>query len=80
MRDRVKEYEEYFNNLKEKFFELYEIASKARAKGIDPEPIIEIKPAKDLADRIEKLMNIRGLAKRIRELEQSMDRGEVWRL
>jgi len=77
VRDRVKEYEEYFNNLKEKFFELYEIASKARAKGIDPEPIIEIKPAKDLADRIEKLMNIRGLAKRIRELEQSMDRALV---
>ena len=74
MRNRVKEYEEYFNNLKEKFFELYEIASRARAKGVDPEPLIEIKPAKDLADRIEKLMNIRGLAKRIRELERSIDR------
>ena len=74
MRRREEEIRSYFNYLKEKFYEIYEIASRARAKGIDPEPFVEIKPARDLAERIEKLIGIKGVAKRIRELEKEMDR------
>ncbi|MEM3476829.1 MAG: DNA polymerase II large subunit, partial [Candidatus Micrarchaeaceae archaeon] len=57
---------DYFNILSEHFNVEYEIASKARAKGYDPEPFVEIKPAPDLAARVEGIINMPGIAERIR--------------
>ena len=54
-----------------------EAASRARAVGIDPRTTIEIPVASDLADRVEALLSIPGIAIRIRELEASMSREEA---
>jgi DNA polymerase II large subunit len=53
------------------------IAKKARARGLDPSTDIEIPIASDLADRVEALLGIKGVAERIRELESLMSREEV---
>ncbi|MCX6691909.1 MAG: DNA polymerase II large subunit, partial [Methanoregula sp.] len=53
------------------------IARQARSCGMDPSTEVEIPVANDLADRVEALLGIRGVAVRIRELEQQMSREEV---
>ena len=53
------------------------IAKQARSRGLDPSTDVEIPVANDLADRVEALLGIRGIAHRIRELEQQMSREEV---
>jgi len=53
------------------------IARQARLRGLDPSTKVEILIASDLADRVEALLGIRGVAVRIRELEQQMSREEV---
>jgi DNA polymerase II large subunit len=53
------------------------IARAARSRGLDPSLDVEIPVASDLADRVEALLGIRGVAERIRELEQQMSRDEV---
>jgi DNA polymerase II large subunit len=53
------------------------IAKKARSRGLDPSTDIEIPIASDLADRVEALLEIKGVAERIRELESLMSREEV---
>ncbi len=53
------------------------IAKKARSRGLDPSTDIEIPIASDLADRVEALLGIKGVAERIRELESDMSREEV---
>ncbi len=53
------------------------IAQRAREAGADPAPHPEIPPAKDLADRVEALVEISGVAQRIRELEPKMSREEA---
>jgi DNA polymerase II large subunit len=53
------------------------IAREARSQGIDPKIDIEIPIASDLADRVEALLGIKGVAARIRELEQEMSREEA---
>ncbi len=57
----------------------FQVASEAKAKGIDPLPFIEIGQAEDLADRVEKLVGPKGCAKRIRELmeEEKKDRDKT---
>ncbi|MGB9732391.1 MAG: DNA polymerase II large subunit [Candidatus Micrarchaeales archaeon] len=57
----------YFNMLSEKFDSAFSVASKARAKGLDPKSEVEIKPAPDLASRVEGILDIRGLAEIIRK-------------
>ncbi|MGC8662248.1 MAG: DNA polymerase II large subunit [Candidatus Micrarchaeia archaeon] len=57
----------YFEILSKKFEESFEIAAKARAKGYDPKKEVEIKPAPDLASRVEGIMGIDGLAEIIRK-------------
>ena len=42
-----------------------------------PGPSVEIPVASDLADRVEALLGIRGIAVRIRELESGMSREEA---
>lgn len=46
------------------------LAKEARRKALDPAPAPEIHITKDLAERVEALIGIKGLSSRIRELEQ----------
>ncbi|MGB3907358.1 MAG: DNA polymerase II large subunit [Methanomethylovorans sp.] len=67
---------EYFHWLDAKLKQEIDIASKARERGRDPKPFVEIPLAKDLADRVENLIGVKGVAQRIRELEATMSREE----
>lgn len=67
----------YFNELETRLKEAIEIANRARARGGDPKPIVEIPLAKDLADRVENLIGVEGVAAKIRELEIRMSREEA---
>ncbi len=59
---------EYFDELKRKISEAYEIANRARSCGMDPDVNVESLPAGDLAARVEGLIGLEGIADRIREL------------
>ncbi|MEM2933327.1 MAG: DNA polymerase II large subunit [Methanocellales archaeon] len=65
--------EAYFKSLEQELARAISIANEARKRGSDPEPAIEIMPAIDLADRVEKLVGIAGIARRIRELNLSRE-------
>jgi DNA polymerase II large subunit len=67
----------YFSTLESELNRAIDIANRARASGADPLPSVEIPIAKDLADRVEKLIGVEGVAKRLRELESSMYREEA---
>src|SRR5574341_1049992 len=67
----------YFNTLESELNRAIALANRARANGADPKPEIEIPIAKDLADRVEKLLAIEGVAKRLRELENTFSREEA---
>jgi DNA polymerase II large subunit len=71
-----KEMHEYFDELEARLKEAIKIANTARARGGDPKPIVEIPLAKDLADRVENLIGVEGVAAKIRELEEKMSREE----
>ena len=68
---------DYFERLESETHKLYEIANEARSKGFDVELETEIPLAKDLAERVEGLVGPKGIAKRIKELEENMSREEV---
>lgn len=68
---------EYFNGLETGLSDAIELANRARANGADPEPHVEIPIAKDLADRVEKLIGVSGVADKLRELEKTMSREEA---
>ncbi len=67
----------YFNSLEAGLERAMQVAKGARSMGADPETYPEIPPAKDLADRVENLVCIEGVAKRIRELESNSSREEA---
>jgi len=68
---------EYFEVLESGLAEAMEIAGKARSQGKDPSLSVEVPTAVDLAERVEKLIGIEGIAKRVRELEkEGMSREE----
>ena len=67
----------YFEGLESRLKEAIELANKARTNGGDPKPYVEIPLAKDLADRVENLIGVTGVAKRLRELEAVMSREEA---
>jgi DNA polymerase II large subunit len=67
----------YFEGLEEETLKLYEIAKNARLKGHDIELEPEIPLAKDLAERVEGLVGPKGVASRIKELEDDISREEV---
>ncbi len=67
----------YFEGLEEETLKLYEIAKQARLKGHDIELEPEIPLAKDLAERVEGLVGPKGVAARIKELEDDISREEV---
>jgi len=68
---------EYFNLIREKFFEAYSIAREARKKGYDPVDDVEILYSDDMAQRVENLLSTINpiisqieLSKKIREIEK----------
>lgn len=58
---------EYFAALSEQFESAYDVAATARSKGYDIEPFVEIKPAPDLASRVEGIIGFEGLAELIKQ-------------
>ncbi|OPY37381.1 MAG: DNA polymerase II large subunit [Methanoregula sp. PtaU1.Bin051] len=69
--------EAYENTLRAGLDAAIGIAQKARKQGLDPSTDVEIPIASDLADRVEALLGIKGVAARIRELEKTMSREEA---
>jgi len=68
----------YFNDLNKQLKKIYSLASKARKKGLDPVPDVEIPIAKDIADRVEGLIGPEGVGKKIRDYERkNMSREQV---
>jgi len=68
--------ESYFDELEAELDEAMELAGRARDHGADPTTDVEIPVAKDLADRVENLLGVGGLAERIRALEDEEDSRE----
>jgi DNA polymerase II large subunit len=74
--------ERYFNELEAEAGRCYSIAEKARSRYRDPSPHVEIPRAKDLAERVEKLLvqqgfPVEGVAEEIRELSKTMGNREM---
>ena len=70
--------QEYFTSLNQQLKEIYEIAIKAREKGLDPSLKVEIPIAEDIADRVEGLIGPEGVGERIRYFENnSLSREQV---
>jgi len=71
------EMEKYFNELKSKADQCYELAKTARGKGFDPELEPEVIMTEDLAARVEGLVGPKGIAERIRELSKEIPNREI---
>jgi DNA polymerase II large subunit len=71
------EMEAYGNTLMDGLSRAIACAQEARSRGLDPSTDVEIPIASDLADRVEALLGIKGVAARIRELESQMSREEA---
>lgn len=69
--------ERYFERLESGLDEALAVAEEARERGGDPAPDVEIPIAKDMADRVENILGIEGVAERVRELEGEMSREEA---
>ena len=73
---QVVDYEPYYEILQHGTEEVYEIATRCRQQGKDPELTVEIPQASDLADRTQKLLSFlhpRKTAEQIRELTITHD-------
>lgn len=68
---------DYFSSLENYLKLALNIAEIARSKRLDPETVVEIPVASDLADRVEALLGYQGVARRLRDLETEMSREEV---
>ena len=68
---------DYFGMLEERFGEVYEVASRAKSKGLDPKPIVEVKVAPDIAGRVEGLIGVKGLAAMLNRLQGDKSRTEL---
>ena len=68
---------EYFKSLKKEANKIYKIAQMARSKGLDPRNSVEILFTEDLASRVEGLLELKGVADRIRELSKTMEREAI---
>ncbi len=69
--------QEYVASLEDELQRLYEIARRARKKGLDPDLKPESDVAKDLAELVEGLVGPSGVAKSIRELGGKLPREEL---
>jgi DNA polymerase II large subunit len=72
-----REYQQYTISLEAQLQELYDVAKKARTKGLDPALSPEIEIAHDLASLVEGLAGPLGVAERIRELSKEIPREEL---
>jgi len=72
-----KGYHDYTSNLEKQLNEIYDVAEKAREKGLDPALNPEPEVAKDLAGLVEGLVGPKGVAESIRELSQKLSREEL---
>ncbi len=68
----IPEIQNYFELLTEKVKERYELARKAREKGLDLSDKVECVPVLDLAERAESIIGPKGVAKRYRELVEEL--------
>ena len=71
---RVKD---YFSKIEELVVRAYDTARMARSKGLDPETDVEIKLASGIGERVEGLVGPKGVAKKINEYLEHMDRDTV---
>ena len=69
--------ERYFERLESQLDRAFAVAEDAKTRGGDPEPEVEIPVAKDMADRVENILGIEGVAERVRELEGEFSREEA---
>ncbi|ERH09619.1 MAG: DNA polymerase II large subunit [halophilic archaeon J07HX64] len=69
--------ERYFERIETELSEAFEVANTARKRGGDPVPEVEIPVAQDMADRVENILGIDGVAERVRELEGERSREEA---
>ena len=69
--------EQYFDRLEAGLDEAMTVAERAKGQGKDPEPEVEIPIAQDMADRVENILGIPGVAERVRKLEGEMSREEA---
>ncbi|MFC6756685.1 MULTISPECIES: DNA polymerase II large subunit [Haloarcula] len=69
--------ERYFERLESELDTAMDVAERARERGGDPKPEVEIPTARDMADRVENILGIDGVAERVRELEGEMSREEA---
>lgn len=69
--------ERYFEQIEDRLDAAFSIASSAKERGGDPSTEVEIPVAKDMADRVENILGITGVATRVRELEGQMSREEA---
>ncbi|RLF43875.1 MAG: DNA polymerase II large subunit, partial [Thermoplasmata archaeon] len=69
--------ENYFKTLQSEVDRYYNVAERARKKGLDPETRVEIPQARDLAARVEELVGPKGIASRIRELTKELEDRET---
>ncbi|MDE1871324.1 MAG: DNA polymerase II large subunit [Candidatus Micrarchaeota archaeon] len=67
----------YFGRLKTDFDAAYSVATGARERGLDPERFVEIKPAPDLASRVEGIIGIEGLTGMIKGKMEGRGRKEL---
>lgn len=72
-----KEYQRYAFSIENELQRLYEIARKAREKGLDPALKPESEIAQDLAALVEGLVGPTGVAESIRELSEKLPREEL---
>jgi DNA polymerase II large subunit len=63
--------EAYLAKLREQAQQIEQVAKAAREKGLDPTQDVEIRPADDVAGRVEGLVGPEGIAERIRELSET---------
>ena len=59
--------ERYFDRIESRLDEAFDLAERAKGRGHDPETDVEIPVAKDMADRVENILGIDGVAERVRE-------------
>ena len=72
-----REDERYFERLETELERAITVAETAKERGSDPRPEVEIPVARDMADRVENILGIDGVADRVRELEGQMSREEA---
>jgi len=69
--------ERYFERVEAELDRAFAVANAARERGGDPESEVEIPVARDMADRVENILGIDGVAERVRDLEGEMSREEA---